>query len=72
MDAQKALEVKKALFTISDLLGIEPQELVTSICLLDKDRFLKIKEASDVWNKFDDADFVTRGKMLGFTISSKK
>ena len=72
MDTQKSLEVKKALFTISDLLGIEPQELVNSICFLKKERFLKIKEASDIWNEFDDADFVTRGKMLGFTVSSSK
>ena len=72
MNTQKALEIKKAIFTISDLLEIEPQDLVNSICLLNKERFLKIKKASDIWNEFDDADLVNRGKMLGFTISSSK
>lgn len=72
MNTQKALEIKKALFTISDLLEIEPQELVNSICFLNKERFSKIKQASDIWNEFDDADLVSRGKMLGFTISPSK
>jgi hypothetical protein len=70
MKLQKALEIKKALFAISDLLEIEPQELVSSICFLDKQRFKKIKDASDVWNEFDDADINERAKMLGFTLSS--
>lgn len=59
MNTEKAIEVKKAIFTLSELLDIEPQELVNSICLLDKDRFSKIRSASDV----------KRGKMLGFEIS---
>ena len=72
MNTQKALEIKKAIFTISDLLEIEPQDLVNSICLLNKERFSKIKKAADIWTEFDDADLVSRGNMLGFTISSSK
>jgi hypothetical protein len=72
MELLKAIEVKKALFTISDLLEIEPQQLVNSICLLNKDRYAKIKEASDIWNTFDDADLVTRGSILGLNIKLHK
>ena len=72
MNTKKALEIKKALFTISELLEIEPQELVNSICFLHKERFPKIKQASDLWNEFENADLVNRAKMLGITISSSK
>ena len=72
METQKALEIKKAIFTLSDFLEIEPQELVSSICFLNKERFSKIKEASEVWNAFDEADIVTRGKMLGIDIKITK
>ncbi len=68
METQKAIEIKKAIFTLSDYLEIQPQELVSSICFLNKERFSKIKEASEVWNAFDEADIVTRGKMLGINI----
>ena len=70
MNTAKAIEVKKALFTISELLEVEPQELVNSICLLNKERFAKIREASDLWNEFDEADIVTRGKMLGYKVTT--
>ena len=68
MEARKAIEIKKAILTLSELLEIDPQELVSSICFLNKERFSKIKEASEVWNAFDEADIVTRGKMLGIEI----
>ena len=68
METQKAIEIKKAIFTLSDYLEIQPQELVSSICFLNKERFSKLKEASQVWNAFDEADIVTRGKMLGIDI----
>ena len=68
MEARKAIEIKKAILTLSELLEIDPQELVSSICFLNKERFSKIKEASEVWNAFDEADIVTRGKMLGIEV----
>jgi len=69
MNTQKALEVKKAIITLSDVLGIEAQDLVNSICLLDKRRYSILKTASDIWNTFDDLDIVERGKMIGLNIS---
>jgi|GEM_PF-2423373 hypothetical protein len=48
METLKAIEVKKAIFTLSDLLEIEPQELVNSICFLHKERFAKINSASEI------------------------
>jgi hypothetical protein len=68
MEALKAIEVKKAIFTLSDFLEIEPQELVSSICFLHKERFAKINSASEIWNKFDDADIMERAEMVGLKL----
>jgi len=71
MDIKKALEIKKAIITLSDYLGMTPQEVARNICFLDKIRGGKMIEASNAWNKFDNADIVSKGKMLGLTIEFK-
>lgn len=69
MNTYKALEIKKALLTLADFLDMKPEQIASNICFLDKDRFAKLKKASDVWNKFDNTcDIVERGKLLGVEI----
>ena len=68
MNTLKAIEIKKAIFTLSEFLEIEAKDLVGSICFLNKPRFEKFKEASLIWNAFDDAGIVERGDMLGLKI----
>ena len=73
MNVQKALEIKKALITLSDYLEIDPQLLTNSICfLLEKEKFTKFKIASDLWNEFDDADIVRRAELLGIKMTLNK
>jgi hypothetical protein len=69
MDTKTALEVKQALLTLSDVLDIEFQQVAARVCLLDEGRGAILKEASDKWNEFDDADIVARGAMLGLTVT---
>lgn len=68
MTTEKALDVKNALSTISELLEISPQEVVNAICLLNRERYRPSEDASETWTKFYDADIVDRGKMLGIDI----
>lgn len=50
----EALKVKKSIQTLSDFLKIDDLTLIGLICLGDKVTFSKFKEASDVWNEFED------------------
>jgi hypothetical protein len=68
----KAIEIKKALIAISDFMEIDAQIIVNRICLYDKKLMSKFKNASDIWNEFDNADIVERGKMLGVTVIERK
>lgn len=68
MTTEKALDVKNALSTISELLEISPQEVVNAICLLNREWYRPFEDASKTWTKFYDADIVDRGKMLGIDI----
>ena len=69
---KEALKIKEALFTISDYLDMKPQEVASDNIFLDKERLKKMKEASDIWNKFEnEKDIVKRGKMLGIEMNYK-
>ena len=68
----KAIEIKKALISISDFMEIDAQIIVNRICLYDKKLMSKFKNASDIWNEFDNADIVERGKILGVTVIERK
>ena len=72
MTTQEALEVRSALLTLSKLLGITPQQLVNSICLLDKERFAVLKEASTIWNEFEDSSFEGKAELLGYEVVNMK
>lgn len=69
METQKALDIKQALITLSDALGMEFNQIASRICFLDKDKGAILREASDTWNKFDNASIVERGEMLGINIT---
>ena len=66
---KQALEIKKALHTLADYLDMTPQEIASQVSFLDDEKYKKLVEASKVWNRFDDSDIVTRGKMLGLKIT---
>jgi hypothetical protein len=68
METKQALEIKKAILCLADFLKIEPLNVVSGICFLDKEKFAKFKEASDLWNIFEESDIFTRGSLLGITI----
>ena len=69
MTTQKAIDIKKALLLLSDFTGLEVRELAKRICFFDKDLYSKFIEASNEWNKFDNADIIEKGKMLGFEVT---
>ena len=69
MKTKQALKIKEAILTLSDYLDMTPQQVGSNVCFLDKERFAKLKAASDIWNTFDNADIVERGKMLGIEVS---
>jgi len=69
MTTQEALDIKKALLTLSDALNLDFNQVAARVCLLDDDKGAILKQASDLWNEFDDASMVDRGKMLGIEIT---
>jgi len=69
MNIQQALEVKKALLTLSDILDIDFQQVASRVCFLDDEKGKILLEASKLWNEFDDAGIVERGAMLGIEIT---
>ncbi len=70
MNINKALDIKKALITLSESLGMEFENVASNVCLFDKDKFEILKEASDTWNKFDSASIEERGAMLGIKVTT--
>ena len=68
MTTEKALEVKRALLMFSELLDIMPEQVAVRICMYDQKCIHTISEALEIWSKFNDADIVERGKMLGYDI----
>ena len=69
MDTQKALDVKKAIFLFAEIFDTTPDDIVGSISCFSDERFEILKDASLTWNKFESADIVERGKMLGIKIT---
>lgn len=69
MEIEKALKVKEALITLSDVLGMNVNEVAANMCLFSKGRQKIIIDASEACNEFDNADIVKRGKMLGIEIT---
>ncbi|MCP4394504.1 MAG: hypothetical protein GY804_09605 [Alphaproteobacteria bacterium] len=69
MDINTALDIKNALITLSGALGQDFQRTASNVCFMNKEKFAILKEASDLWNEFQDADIVKRGEMLGITIN---
>jgi hypothetical protein len=68
MEINEALEIKRALVVLGKALDLEPVQVASKVCFLDSNRFNILKEASELWNKFEDASLVERGAMMGMTI----
>ena len=71
MEIQKALDIKRALLTLSDVLDISPKLIASYIGLFNNEKYDILIEASNIWNVFDSANLVERGKMLGIEIIEK-
>ena len=69
MDARQALDIRNALSTLSTALDLEFKEVATRVCFFDEEIGKILKEASDTWCAFEDAEIVERGKMLGLEIT---
>ena len=70
MTIEQAIRVKKALLALSDVLNISPQKLAEEICFMGwEDRRTILMEASRMWNEFEDGDFETKAKMLGYEVT---
>lgn len=72
MTTQIALEVKKAIKILDEVLGIPPQKIGSLIHLHNEGCYLKLQEASAIWNKFDKADIEEKAVMLGMTVTKSK
>ena len=72
MTTQDALDIKTALIILEKHLNVPASKLGSLINLYDEDSYKKLREASIEWNKFDDADIVERGKMLGYEVTLKE
>jgi hypothetical protein len=72
MKINKALDIKKALLTLSEELNISWHDLIARICFFDKAPHDILVDASNTWNEFDNADIVERGRMLGITVTVTK
>ena len=72
MDIQQALDIKNALLTLSNALGTPVKSVSSYVCMFDTDKFKILVEASDLWNAFESASFVDRGKMMGIEITEHK
>jgi hypothetical protein len=69
MDTRKALDIKQALVTLADALGMTAQGVAANVCLLDQKKFDILLKANRIWNAFEGADIETRGAMLGLEIT---
>ena len=70
MTIQTALDIKAALILLSETLHQDFNKTASNICLFDNEKFEILKEASKLWNEFQAADIVERGKMLGLKIKT--
>jgi len=65
---KKNIEIFKAINTIAEFLGIEPQKVITNLALFDKNKF---KEMADVYNSvvsFYEKPFEERAMAMGFEV----
>ena len=72
MDIQQALDIKHALLTLSKALDKPFNNVASNVCMFDDDKFKILVEASDLWNAFESASLVERGKMIGIEITEHK
>ncbi len=69
MNTKEALEIKKAILTLEKALDTDFLQLASNVCMFDKEKFEVLKEASKLWNEFDDASHPERCKLLGIEIT---
>jgi len=72
MDTQKSLDLKKAMVLFQEELDIPFKDFISLINFYNKKSFNKLKEASKIWNKFEESDIKERAKMLGLNYTFKK
>ena len=72
MDTKTALDLKKSMVLFQEELGIPFKDFISLINFYNKKSFNKLKEASKIWNKFEESDIEERAKMLGLNYTFKK
>jgi hypothetical protein len=65
MDCKTALEVKKSLLLLAEVLDLKPDVIAGRIAFLDDDKLEIFKDAQKLWVAFDKASINERAEMLG-------
>jgi hypothetical protein len=65
MDCKTALDVKKSLLLLADVLDLKPDVIAGRIAFLDDDKLEILKDAQKLWVAFDKASINERAEMLG-------
>jgi hypothetical protein len=68
IDVVKALEIRNAIVLLSKVLDIEKQQIVARLCFYDQEKLEILKRAIKLWNEFEDASLIEKGKMFGYEI----
>lgn len=64
MKIKEVLKIKKAIFDLSDSIGVDPLQLSKSIILLHPEAKDTLIGASIVWNEYDNLTYQERVEIL--------
>lgn len=68
-DVMEAIEIYKALTTLSTYFGFTMKELAIQIVFFNDERKDKFLKAQKIWTKFYESDIETRGEMMGYKVT---
>ena len=72
MTTNEAIGIIKAIDLLASTLDVPFKRMASNCCLFNDEKFKILKEASDKYQLFLDADIVERGKMLDVEITVTK
>lgn len=68
---KKNIEIFKAINTMAEFLGVEPQNVVANLAFLDKATFKKLADVYNSVTEFYDKPFEERAKAMGFEVEKE-
>jgi hypothetical protein len=71
MDCKTALEVKKSLLLLAEVLDLNPKAIAGRLAFLDDDKLEILKDAQKLWVAFDKASINERAEMLGIELEAE-